>query len=188
MKEDRLPFRPLSSRQQWGAVLVRYQWPRLVRFACRELGGDDADAEDLVVTVVVAIIDGRIATRFHLPATVDHATAYTYGLIKNYARNERTAARRRAALTLAAGGEIVGRSPCDPLAHMQSLETGRAVVRALEALAVREREFAALHWLEGWTVPEIAEALGLAPRTVKETLRRARRKLIVSLQHERADM
>jgi RNA polymerase sigma factor (sigma-70 family) len=88
---------------------------------------------------------------------------------------ERGAARARreipaGALSLESQLVAVGRSPEDDMISQEEQEELRRVTRAtLERLSTREREVAALHCL-GRRRSEIAEHLGMTPRSVKRAM------------------
>jgi RNA polymerase sigma-70 factor (ECF subfamily) len=57
----------------------------------------------------------------------------------------------------------------------------------VDELPVDEREVVRLASLEGWSLPEIADHLGLPLGTVKSRSFRAHRRLAAALAHLRAD-
>lgn len=68
-------------------------------------------------------------------------------------------------------GDAVPDVPADPTADT-TVDLARARV-AVAALPARQRVVWGLRFDEGWTLPEIADALGVSPETVKTQLGRA---------------
>jgi len=80
----------------------------------------------------------------------------------------------------------------DATAQVEEQDTGATVRRLIDELPDRERTVVLLRQYHGMTFKEIAEVLGLTPRTVQNCLRRAKHKLYFSLREkglapERAD-
>jgi RNA polymerase sigma-70 factor (ECF subfamily) len=135
-------------------ALYRRHTPALYRVAWRFLGGDGADAEE-VVQETWTVAAERLAN-FHGESSL---RSWLTGIALNRCRE----ALRRAARAPAAG------------ASRLDLE------RALAALPPGYREVLVLHDVEGYSHLEIAEILGVAPGTSKSQLSHARRALRAQL-------
>lgn len=154
--------------EAFGRVFDRHR--HRVRRHCMRLVPADTDAADSVAIVFletwrnrarVRLVDGSL-----LPWLLVTAT--------NVARNQTRAARRyRAALDRLPPPENVPD-------HAERDEDGDAV-RALRRLGRNDQEIITLSILEGYSEREIADALGIAPGTVKSRLSRARARLAAHL-------
>jgi RNA polymerase sigma factor (sigma-70 family) len=129
-----------------------------------------AHAQDLVSDVITDV--GRGA--FHALPDADHQAV---GFIESVIRNRANHINRREARLVSLSGDEPSSDPHDPWQRGARVLLVRDVADALSRLTPREREVAAMHWLDQWSSPEIAGALGISVRTVKELLRRARRGL-----------
>jgi len=154
--------------EAFGRVFDRHR--HRVQRHCMRLVPADTDAADSVAIVFletwrnrarVRLVDGSL-----LPWLLVTAT--------NVARNQTRAARRyRAALDRLPPPENVPD-------HAERDEDGDAV-RALRRLGRNDQEIITLSVLEGYSEREIADALGIAPGTVKSRLSRARARLAAHL-------
>lgn len=77
------------------------------------------------------------------------------------------------------------RSLADPRDRISERETALEVDRALRALPDDQRAALVLVDVEGWSVADAAEALGIPQGTVKSRCSRGRAKLASDLQHLR---
>ena len=77
-------------------------------------------------------------------------------------------------------------SPLGPLDAELRLELARRIDGALDALSAELRACFLLYHAEGMTVPQVAEATGLSPATVKRRIGRARAILAARLADVRA--
>lgn len=79
--------------------------------------------------------------------------------------------------------------PVDPepsvLVRMARSETGRAVAAAIGRLPERQRQAVVLRHFEGWSNPQIGEALDCSVEAVESLLARARRALAEALNDEK---
>src|SRR5699024_4366138 len=79
--------------------------------------------------------------------------------------------------------------PADPqpsvLLRMARSESSRAVAAAITALPGRQRQAIVLRHFEGWSNPQIGEALDCSVEAVESLLARARRALAAKLNDER---
>ena len=71
------------------------------------------------------------------------------------------------------------------LARMAQSETGRAVAAAIGELPERQRQAIVLRHFEGWSNPQIGEALECSVEAVESLLARARRQLAQRLNEKK---
>lgn len=138
-------------------------------------------AADLTADVFVAAIDSA--------ATYDprrgHPAAWLYGIARNVVAGE----RRRNALELRATSRARGRELVDEddlvVLHerLDAESAARSLYRELERLSDGERAVLELIALDGLTVGEAAQALGVGPVAARVRLHRARRLLRSRLPH-----
>jgi RNA polymerase sigma-70 factor (ECF subfamily) len=143
-------------------ALYRRHTPALYQFALRTMGGDIAEAEDVVQETWIRGADGWEAFRWD-------ASLLTW--LKAIALNVcRTAFRRRDAQWLEPTGP-------EPAARSEHPEARIDLERALALLPPGYRTVLLLHDLEGYRHEEIAGLLGTTAGTSKSQLSRARRAL-----------
>ncbi len=109
-----------------------------------------------------------------LPPGDTSAVAFIRGVIRNRAAHINRRERRLVPLPELADDE-------DPWARATRILVTADVEVAMTLLTPRQREVAVRHWLQQESTPEISAALGIAPRTVKELLRRAAKELRTTL-------
>jgi RNA polymerase sigma factor (sigma-70 family) len=98
--------------------------------------------------------------------------AFAKGVLRNRAKH----VNRDAALWVPVSEDDIASSrSCDAWFRDPVLRQRLQV--ALWQLTPRERQVVILHWVDGHSAPSVARQLGVAVRTVKELLRRARSKL-----------
>ena len=140
----------MDERERW----VSDWWPRVYRMALA-LTGHEADAEDLAQETLMAALGAR--ERFRGESS---ESTWLYAILRNKHRSR----RRRP------GGEV--RPPPAP--------RERAVDEAISLLAKLpepQRLAAALFYVDGLSVRDVARALGIPAATVRWRLWRARRTL-----------
>ena len=138
----------------------------------RALVRHDADAEDLVHDVLAHAL-----LRWRRVCAADDPAAYVNRMLVNAAlswwrrpaRREHPADRAALDAALDRAHRGTGGDHADPGAHAGERE---AVLAALRALPVRHRAVLVLRYLEGVPDAEIAEALRMAPSTVRSCARR----------------
>jgi RNA polymerase sigma factor (sigma-70 family) len=166
-RSDRALARAIAERGDEHAFreLYRRHTPRLYAFVLRVIGGDDADAEDVVQETWLRAVAGLSAFRWE-----SQFGTWLTGIGFNRARDH---LRRRGVRLevpvhdgLAAG-----------VARRASPELRIDLERAIEALPPGYRAVLLLHDVEGFTHQEIGEQLGIAPGTSKSQLSGARRTL-----------
>jgi len=163
------------------ATLYHRYLPTVWRYACGQLAGNLAVAEDVVGETFLAALRqvGRLAPG---GGTVG-------GWLLGIARHKVGDVRRRAGRTPAAGPGAADAGPrpstatcragCpppaeDPLASVASAETRTQVAAILDALPDDERQALEWKYLDGLSVREIAGRLGRTEKAVESVLFRAR--------------
>lgn len=151
-------------------------WESLVRAAASALFRRyQTYAEDLVADLIADIAAGAFP---NLPEKSDTLVAFARGVIRNRAKQvNRREARLLRFADLRQIAEVPARVDTDAWRSALRAQLARDIAAASAYLTPREAEIAQLHWIEAWPTTDIASRLGIAPRTVKELLRRARRKL-----------
>jgi RNA polymerase sigma-19 factor, ECF subfamily len=143
----------------------------LVAFAASYVDGDD-EAEEVVHLVFCWVWEHR----FTLPKARS-VRAYLFAAVRNRAlnvvRDRRTEAafRERAARVEAARG-FPASSP-SPESELAARDIEHALAKALRQMPPRCREVYVLARERGFTYAEIADALGIAPKTVEIHISRA---------------
>jgi RNA polymerase sigma factor (sigma-70 family) len=121
------------------------------------------------------VVDDIVTQRLHrLPQTEKQIVAFAKGVIRNRAKHINRDHGRHVPLESAVSLQA---DSTDPWKRAEAVTRARDIIEAFAHLTPRQREVAVLHWQEQWTTPEIADALGVSIKTVKELLRRARRRL-----------
>lgn len=165
-----------NRRDDFGAVAQAHAG-RLRRL-CRLILGDAQEAEEVVQDVLVKALEaerrqgppndwGPWLTRIAVNACHDRRRA---GWWRRFQRGSEPI-------------ETVPLADAGPTPEDMAIgsETRRRIWTAFRSLPRRQREIFVLRHLEGWTGPEIAEALGLSPGSVKRHLFRAVHRLRAAL-------
>jgi RNA polymerase sigma-70 factor (ECF subfamily) len=157
----------LADRGDIGAFeqLFRLFAADLMEFASGYAESDD-DAEELVHLVFCWLWEHRFA----LPRP-RNVRSYLFAAVRNRALNaardrRSEAAFRDSAERVARGTELVNSSP-SPENELAARDIEHALTEALRQMPPRCREVYALARDHGFTYGEIAEALGIAPKTVE---------------------
>lgn len=139
----------------------------------RGLVASEADAEDLVQDVLA-----RALLRWDRVSAADEPDAYANRMLVNAAMSLFRSARWRRERTLSQEQHQAGASrPLGVIAPDDGDPGGtvverQAVLAALRALPVRHRAVLLLRYYEDWPDADIAEALGVAPATVRSSAAR----------------
>jgi RNA polymerase sigma-70 factor (ECF subfamily) len=155
------------------ALLVRYQ-PHLYRFGLRMCGNED-DAGDVAQESLISM--ARSLPDFRGDASVS-SWLYTIArsfCIKKRRRSKFAPAREESidAPGSAAVDQLADPSP-SPEQAAANRELERALVRAIDALDIPQREVLVLRDVEGLPAAEVATVLGISVDAVKSRLHRAR--------------
>jgi len=155
--------------------LYRRHTPRLLQVALRLVGGDEADAQDVVQETWIKAVERLDAFRWEAAfGTWLHAI----GL--NVARE---AIRRRGRRREVAWAEDDEPPAAAPRERLEAVDLERAIA----ALPAGYRTVLVLHDVEGYTHEAIAERLGVTPGTTKSQLFWARRAIRALLEPGRKD-
>ncbi|HTT67501.1 MAG TPA: RNA polymerase sigma factor [Gemmatimonadales bacterium] len=164
---------PRAKRGEAGALeaLLRDCRPTVFRWALVHTG-EAADAEDVTQDVLVRLhgslrrFSGR--SRF---------TTWLYQVTRNEASNLRRSVGRRLHLAAAVirEAEVDPVTPHDPTDQLHAARVAELAERLLHGLPRRQREVFHLADLEGCSLAEVAERLGMLPVTARVHLFHARR-------------
>ncbi|MBI2876149.1 MAG: RNA polymerase sigma factor [Candidatus Tectomicrobia bacterium] len=167
MKEEEavVPANPMPYEELYQAHSMR------VRQLCRLLLADPHEAEDVAQEVFLKLFrehqaqDRPIAwgpwlTRVTLNACRDRRRSGWWQRWRRYSAEEFQ------------GTNLFSRNPT-PEEEALSLEARRHIWRSFRELSPRQQEVFVLRHLEGWSIEEVAETLGLTPGSVKQHLFRA---------------
>jgi RNA polymerase sigma-70 factor, ECF subfamily len=156
------------------AVLLDRYWQPLVTYAEEKLESRDA-AEDAVQEAYVRVWVKREGLR-----TDAFLRGYLYRAVHNLAvdelRKRRVRSRHASALVVAAA------SPPRPDQMAEAEELAEAADRAIRALPERRRDVFVLGHFHELSYREIAETLGMTPRTVANHMSLALRDLRIALR------
>jgi RNA polymerase sigma-70 factor (ECF subfamily) len=161
---------PLAGALDEAAVsrIAREQFDFVWRFLLR-LGVASADAEDMAQQVFLVLWNKRSELR------LENERAYVAGVARGIASTYRRTQRRRRD-----GGEATGEAVdqgLSPEGHASFTEASDVLKRILSGLSEEEREVFILFEIEGWSTPEIAEAVQAPVGTIASRLRRARERV-----------
>lgn len=172
LSEESVPLDPRPSREAWVLATL----PRALAFATSLLR-DRAAAEDVVHDCYVRLLEK--ADTYDLPAD---GTKLLYRAITNACIDRNYRNRRFVSLEVALDGESAGRPAeadtrtCDPHDLAAHRELKEALACELNRLTVAQRGALELKSL-GYTLEEIAEALGISPSNAGVLVHRARKTL-----------
>lgn len=141
------------------ADFVRASWPDLVRAAVF-LGAGPHEAEDLAQQTLV-----RCYSHWSRVSAADNRDAYVYRMLLNQLRDARRTRWWRSRVDVEPDGSVDDATGRVALAD--------AVHRALDGLSKSHREVVVLRYFVQLTERQTAEALGVAPGTVKSRLSRS---------------
>lgn len=133
---------------------------------------DVAEAEDLVQECFL-----RLARRWPRVRAMEHRGAYARRVLVNLALDA-SGPRRRAQSELGGGRERFAQHPDDrAVLPFGRVEAGTDLVRALGALAPRQRATLVLRYFEDLSEAQVADVMGCSVGTVKSTTARALERL-----------
>lgn len=164
----------LGDHAAFEALVQRHIKPA-VRLASRLLG-DDAEAEDVVQESFVAVIEQA--------ETFDPSRSFApwfYRIVANRTANARRTQSRKRAERLAPS---LATSRPGPERDAERGALRERLRSALAKLPDRQREILLLYDVDGFTGPEIAEMLDIAPATVRWHLHQARAAMRAILTEE----
>lgn len=148
-------------------LLARYEH-QIYRFALRQCG-DEQDAQDTLQETMIAAVRGleefRGEARF---------STWLYQIVRSVCIKHRRPGRTvRGGLPLSAALAAVA-PQAHPDAQIHATELGAALAAAMSVLSVSHREAVVLHDIEGLSVDEAAEVVGVKVAAMKSRLRRGR--------------
>lgn len=139
-------------------------------------------AEDLTADVFVRIWEGRERLR-----VAGSLRSYLYAAVRNEAlvhlRRQRMMQRVHAAAAEDGRSPGLGTAPVAADGALQQRELAAALDRAIQQLPERSREALVLHRQHGFSYADVAETMGISPRTVEVHIRRAFQSLRTHLAH-----
>lgn len=156
--------------------LYREHYLRLVRLAV-QLIDDQASAEDLVQDVFARLHHAR-----HGLGQLTDPRRYLSTAVVNQARS--TLRHRRVVRTNPPEHHGDGEAAD---AQLIRDATSALIWNAFARLPARQRQVIVLHYYEGWSIPEIATALGISRGAASSSLDRARRSLSTPIGALNAD-
>lgn len=151
--------------------------PGALRQAWRMLG-DRTEAEDVAQDAMLRLWRQADSWR----AGEARVSTWLYRVVHNLCIDR--IRRRRPSVAVEDAPEPVDPAP-DALERIARTETGRAVAGAITDLPDRQRQAVVLRHFEGWSNPQIGEALDCSVEAVESLLARARRTLAARLNDER---
>jgi len=163
----------LDDGQALAALMERY-WRPMVAFALDKLRNADA-AEDLVQEAFVRVWEHRKQLRPHASPR-----AYLYRVLRNLITDDFRRRRLRDRFSFFASLGAPTESP-SPVALLEASELATAAERAIAALPERRRDVFVLAHLHGLSYREVAETLGITPRTVANHMTLALGQLRIAL-------
>ena len=174
-KADRTSELELAQRAARGdrpacRELARRLLPR-VRTTVYYLVADDRDAEDLVQTSVVEVLRviGSYGGKGALNSWADR-------VVVRHALRKISRRRWREGIVGLTPVEL-GSAPASQETEVERQQLRRRVTVLLQQLSPERRTAVVLHWVRGYTIPEIAELTDTMVNTVRGRLRNAKRQL-----------
>ncbi len=155
--------------------------PRVMAYAARMLGGDRAEAEDVVQETLLRL--WRMAPEWRQGET--KVTTWAYRVATNLCIDRQRSARRRGLVALDAGPEPEDAGP-SALGRLQDAHRLRALETALAGLPDRQRQAVVLRHIEGLANPEIAAVMEIGVEAVESLTARGKRALAQLLSGQKA--
>lgn len=148
-------------------VLFRRHSGELLNFAERQMGGDDA--EDIVQEAYLRFFQHPD------PSSIENPRAYLYKTTANLGKNRFRAesVRRGAAHEEAVDPDSLASSAPEPEAVTDGVIRLERFVEVLDELPEMHRHAFVLHKMEHLSYAEVAEALGISPKTAQRYILKA---------------
>ncbi|MBI4499529.1 MAG: sigma-70 family RNA polymerase sigma factor [Gemmatimonadetes bacterium] len=157
-----------GDRESFAILVERYQHA-FAAYAINMTGTPD-DAADVIQESLVRAF--RFLNRCQDPANFK---AWLFRIVSNQCKTYVTRGARRRTLPLEAGAEVT--APDDPAHEASVADLQRRVRRALLDLPTDQREALLLKYVEGLSLPEMAEVLNVSVPALKMRLLRGRENL-----------
>lgn len=158
------------------APVVYARFAPVVRRITRRMLGADPDRDDVVQQVFSRIF--RKVAQVRKPERVDSwVRIVVANAVWNHLRNRRVRRRRAQRYETMTDGDLVR--------HVETRDLLLRLDAAVERLPSDERVLFLRHYVEGFTLVELAELTGFSLATVKRRIRRANERLSVVLSQNR---
>ena len=165
---------------QAARVLTLRLTPRALGFAARMLGGDRAEAEDVVQEAMLRL--WRIAPDWRQGEA--KVSTWLYRVVSNLCTDR---LRKRRGVGLDEVADPPDDSP-GAEARLQAASRAEALEAALQDLPERQRQAVVLRHLEGLSNPEIAAVMEISVEAVESLTARGKRALAKALAGRRAEL
>lgn len=156
--------------------LFEQHFPELYRFAYRYVRAEET-AKDLVGEAFLRLWRQRVQVDLEGPA----ARSYLYTIVRyqalDHLRRRRVEERWRRDYVTPLVTEQGAALAADPDQEFTARETGAAIQQAVDSLPHRQRQVLLLRWQQQASYDEIAETLGISPKTVAIHIGRAIQRL-----------
>jgi RNA polymerase sigma-70 factor (ECF subfamily) len=156
------------------SAIARWLWEPLAAYAYRLVDDRDA-AMDIAQEACLRLWDRRGTDAPHC------LRPFLFRVARNLAFDQLKTARKRRSL-LGRYRMLLSRSAPRPDTELERDHVATEVQRAIQALPERRREVFSLAWLQGLSYSEIAEILGISPKTVQNHMSAALAQLRVTLR------
>lgn len=158
----------------FGVLVDRYQ-DEFARYAKYMTGSEDEAAD--------VIQDSLVRAYRSLRRCGDRTNfkGWLFRIVSNQCKTHLARRRRRGLEPLSEEAEAVP-SPADPGADAEAAEVRRKVHQALQELPTEQREALVLKYVEGLSLPEMAQLLSASVSALKMRMLRGRRELLAKLQ------
>jgi RNA polymerase sigma-70 factor (ECF subfamily) len=149
--------------------------PHLLRVVRRVLGANHPDVDDVAQESAFAVMDAL--PRHRGESTVLHFVCRVAVLTAMNVRRREATRKRYSRREHDLEVELFPGSTPAPDAALSAQDSAEIVRELLDALPIAQAEVLALHCVLGYTVPEIAESVGVPLETVRSRLRLAKEAL-----------
>lgn len=163
--------------------LSRRLVPRTLGYAVRLLGGDRAEAEDVVQEAMLRL--WRVAPAWRSGEA--KVTTWVYRVVTNLCTDLRRARMRRPGVALDDAPEVADGSK-GVLATMIETDRMAALQNALAQLPERQRQAVVLRHIEGLANPEIGQIMEIGVEAVESLTARGKRSLSAILAGRKQDL
>lgn len=164
-------------------LLAQRLLPRVLAYARRMLGGDQAEAEDVGQEAMLRLWRAAPGWR----SGEAQVSTWLYRVVANLVIDRLRSRRRRGAqVPIEVAPDIEDGGPSAEAMLLQG-DRMQALDAAMAQLPERQREAVALRHLEALSNPEIAEIMNIGVEAVESLVARGKRALTAALQGRRAE-